>query len=164
MGTTPTFAFRYPEPTDPVAAGADNIKNLALDTEQRFTDHVTHGRYSATLGGGTAVPASSGVGPFNIPSAGLWFISTSVDLASGTGYGYIDHWLSSFSTLDRIGDTLVDPLYYESNAGRHNLAGLFALWFAAPFGLYVRTASYSGSCPYNSVKLQAWQLYKGGPS
>lgn len=34
MGTT-TKGYRYPEPTDPVAQGADAIKNLALDVDAR---------------------------------------------------------------------------------------------------------------------------------
>lgn len=33
MGTTPTYAWPYPEPTDPVANGAQDIEDLALAVE-----------------------------------------------------------------------------------------------------------------------------------
>lgn len=37
MGTTPIYGFRYPEPTDPVADGATNFRNLATDVESKLT-------------------------------------------------------------------------------------------------------------------------------
>jgi hypothetical protein len=37
MGTTPTYSWPYPEPTDPVANGAQDIEDLALAVETTVT-------------------------------------------------------------------------------------------------------------------------------
>lgn len=41
MGTTPTYSWPYPEPTDPVADGAQNIEDLALAIESTLTTAAT---------------------------------------------------------------------------------------------------------------------------
>lgn len=61
MGTTPTYSWPYPEPTDPVADGAQNIEDLALGVESTVADLGNYTDYSSsvtfagfTLGNGTA--------------------------------------------------------------------------------------------------------------
>jgi hypothetical protein len=44
MGTTPS-GLRYPEPTDPVSAGAVNIKNLATDLDPYPRGLLAHTNY-----------------------------------------------------------------------------------------------------------------------
>lgn len=68
MGTTPTYSWPYPEPTDPVANGAQDIEDLALAVESTVSG-ITGGKIlqvlqtvktdtfsaSATAGGAVAV-------------------------------------------------------------------------------------------------------------
>lgn len=51
MGTTPTYSWPYPEPTDPVANGAQDIEDLALAVESTVS--------GLTLDGGLTLVTSS---------------------------------------------------------------------------------------------------------
>ena len=105
MGTTPTYSWPYPEPTDPVANGAQDIEDLALAVESTVSG-LTNGKilqvvsttktdtFSASVASGatsdvtglsvtiTPSSASSTVylsGMVYGSSSGLFFLSIDID-------------------------------------------------------------------------------------
>jgi hypothetical protein len=121
MGATPTYAWPYPEPTDPVAAGADNIKALGLAIEPTMkgaNDAIAlhHTRLAAIekqkshqlfTWGRTGVNTTDVNGDIAIPYDGMAFTGTPVvTVSSGQTYPLVQFvvnnaWTNAYAVYVR---------------------------------------------------------------
>lgn len=98
MGTTPTYSWPYPEPTDPVANGAQDIEDLALAVEStvsgispkilQIVSTSKVDQFTSTSGSFTDVTGlSATITPTSATSTILVVAPVSVAIATGyTGY------------------------------------------------------------------------------
>jgi len=104
MGTTPQ-GLPYPEPTDPIAGGADAIKNLAAAVNQPLTGVVTlTGNGTATGSATITFPAgwfTAAPRVFVTPLIG-WVVNATAVTATGATLQAQRNDGSNFSTSGQI--------------------------------------------------------------
>lgn len=114
MGTTPTYSWPYPEPTDPVAQGAQDIEDLALAVESTVSG-ITGGKIlqvvsatkTDTFSASVASGANSDVTGLSVtitPSS-----TSSTIYLSGMVYGSSSGLYFVAIDIDRNGTNIVNP-------------------------------------------------------
>ena len=118
MGTTPTYSWPYPEPTDPVANGAQDIEDLALAVEStvsgfalgkilQVVSSISTTAFSTTSGSEVSSGISATITPTSATSTVLGFLSLLIDGPSGdaaTGR----FWRGTVGSGTQIG-----PIFYQ---------------------------------------------------
>lgn len=118
MGTTPTYSWPYPEPTDPVANGAQDIEDLALAIESTVSG--IGGKISQVVEGSTTTPVT--IATTTLTSIGLSAAITPSSTGSKVLVVTMTQFIHYRSTtnvsrgyrLNRAGSPLIT---YDSSAG-----------------------------------------------
>lgn len=103
MGTTPTYSWPYPEPTDPVANGAQDIEDLALAVESTVSGLGVH--FAKALRNTDLTLTSTGASVFDSN------LNLTVDAAAGDVISY------TFDTYIAAGTNICHFMPYTLDAG-----------------------------------------------
>jgi len=116
MGTTPTYSWPYPEPTDPVANGAQDIEDLALAVESTVSGitggkilqvvSTTHGSVFSTTS--TSFVAVTGLSVSITPSSAtsnVFVIVSAHIYTSSTNAAWVSIFRDSVATGTNLGDS-----------------------------------------------------------
>ena len=123
----------------------------------------THPVVTASFGAGLATTLAPGSGPLTLTSPGVWFVSFDVDVnPTGSGFGYLNVYPSTFSNSTPIGSSLVTARHYEvasASLPRTNLPGMWVVTApTAPYDVWLRQVTFAGQCAFNSIEARAWRL------
>lgn len=139
----------------PTGSGSGSIANHLFDHKTTL-DGILHppAVTPITIGTGTATTGESTIATFTIPATGMYMIGYQLDIAPGTGFGFLDGFLK----VGAAPVTAVFPLRWmePGTAARAAANGLTLADFTTGQTVNLRVKTFSGSVAINGGSIAAF--------